>query len=1138
MRTTLRLFMIGVLTLGVGMSCGVLSAQDTTARISGTVTDSSGAVVPNATIAIVSKERGATVATVKTDGQGAFVAASIPPGDYKVTAVAPTFEKTELDDVTATIAQRLTLNIKLTPGAVAAEVVVTGTQEQLDTDNPTVSTILTPSDVQDLPLPNRSILTLTALVPGVTHGGTYTNVNNAQITFNGSRVLNENTLLDGQSVIENVTSQIATLPSPDGLSQVRVLTSNAPAEYGRTSGAVISLATRSGTNDFHGGLYFLFRNEDMDANNYFNNLKGIPRSRDRYDQFGGTIGGPIRIPHLYNGRDHAFFFFNYDQTLQLAASTATTTVPNAAYRVGNFSALPSTNVIIDPTTGMPFPGNMIPANRIDPSAAAVIAMLPLPNLPGIPDANDARTTNNYTSTQNLNQTHPRYTGRIDYSINDRTRFFASTNRWKDNTPNFILFSPQLTTATEGSFLHGWESVVSMTHDFTPKTVLNLNFGLNRWVQLGTPDSTTNTLGIESLPTSLAPSIATSGWASVGFSPGSEKLSYSNTYNTFGSLTKVWGNHFFNFGGILRKDEYDSSEPSGAFNGQISFTGEITSQGHNTTGADPAAAWADFLLGAIKTASYQLPQPKTGRRNYNLAFYGQDDWKVTHSLTINAGVRWEYESPMYINNNVYSRFDANTGAFLIAGKNATKTLNITTPKLDFMPRVGLEYSPVHNTVFRAGFGTYYGEIMSNFGDAVSYPGFAEVQNFNNLGTGVAQPFTLHQGLPLIAPPITNPASILATASDTNPYAPGLSFQQVSPMQMVEQWNVGIQQQVFSNTVFELNYIGNRGVHLPLFLPADLPNPADATAIAYANTTQAKQDAQQFNYLASWPTVQDVGISNYNALQVSVKRQFHSQLAILSNYTWSHSLDDGSGIFPFSQATGLSSGQYPADPTYRRQHDYSDSAYDVRNSAAIAMIYQTKGPVWLRDFAIGPVFVTQSGFPLTVTQSSLFPGVGLLSNQRPNGTTNGLKLANRYFVGQAIQYLAPPPTTATAATQQASYQLQPSGPYFANIGSPAVRTQLVATGLGDVGRYTIPGVGNWDLDLGVTRTFHIWENVNASLRVDAFNVLNHTNLAQPGTSLTVANLPTAPYTPYFNSPSFGQITGALQSRQLQLIARINF
>jgi hypothetical protein len=202
----------------------------------------------------------------------------------------------------------------------------------------------------------------------------------------------------------------------------------------------------------------------------------------------------------------------------------------------------------------------------------------------------------------------------------------------------------------------------------------------------------------------------------------------------------------------------------------------------------------------------------------------------------------------------------------------------------------------------------------------------------------------------------------------------------------------------------------------------------------------------------------------------------------------------------------------------------------------MQYHTKGPIWLRDFTVAPVFVAQSGFPLTVTQSTVFPGAG---SQRPNGTTRGLKLANPHFVngGTALQYLAPAPTTAqvTAGGQaaQGAYQLQPSGPFITSVNG--VRTQIVPTGLGSVGRYDLRGVGNWDMDLSLTRTFHLYEKLNMQLRVDAFNVLNHTNFGQPSTSLGLANVGS---TAYFNSPTFGQITTALQPRQLQLIGRINF
>ena len=322
-----------------------LKAQDTSARLAGTVTDPTGAVVPGAKLTLIRPATKTEVSHAITDDRGSYTALQLPPGNYKVVVEAAGFQKTETQ-VQLSVASRTDLPITLQVGNVGETVIVTTKAEDLNRSDATVSTLISPNDVQNLPIANREITNLIALVPGVVHGlgstGGANDVNSAQLSINGSRTLNSETLLDGNSVVEGVTGQISRLPSPDMLGEFRVITSNAPAEYGRSSGGVITMLTRNGTSAFHVGVYELFRNAVLNANTFADKLQTpvVKRPSNNYNQFGVVLSGAVILPKIYNGKDRTFFYLNYDQTLQRIPAFQTQSVPSAAFRSGDFSSSP------------------------------------------------------------------------------------------------------------------------------------------------------------------------------------------------------------------------------------------------------------------------------------------------------------------------------------------------------------------------------------------------------------------------------------------------------------------------------------------------------------------------------------------------------------------------------------------------------------------------------------------------------------------------------------------------------------------------------------------------------------------------------------------------------------------------------
>ena len=1128
-------------------------AQNTNATIRGQVLDPSGALVPNARVVIVNKNTGVTVYAGQTDSAGAFVAPQVIPGTYRVTVSSSGLKDAVIDNLVATVAQVASVNITMQVGDASQVVTVEAKGEQIDRGTSDVSTLISPQEVKNIPLQQRATENLLAFIPGVVHGGAGDQPSTSQLSINGSRTLNTEVLLNGVSTIVASTGTPATLPSPDGVDSFRVLTNNAPAEYGRTSGAVISVNSISGTNIFHGNLYFLLRNEALDANQYFhkdtiNAATGAvtPRNRDRFFQEGGSIGGPIRIPHLYNGRDKTFFFVNYDRTSAPNSTLVTETVPTAAQRTGDLSnALAPVDATGKPRTPQliyqpggtktaQFPGNQI--TGIDPAAAKILALLPLPNTVGTYDPANNRYTGNWTSLQNLTSHTQKIVVRVDEVLTPNDRFSFNVYRYTNTSPQYISYdNPLLNTNYDCSCTNAWLPSVEYTRIWTPSLVMDLNMGFFRNVVLRNPpgkaSNVAETLGIASLPLSQTPQISVSttaqdstsnsfGFSNIGPDTNTDQVNITNTYTPFGSVTKTFGPHTFKIGASWRKNQFNSFNPATSPEGLLQFDGSITNHGASGT---PNTEIADLLLGKVKTAQYEQPQPPTGRRNNNLGIFFQDDWKVTPRLTLNLGLRYEYESPLTIATNIYSRIDPDTGTLLAAGLNGvSRSLNITTPKGDVSPRFGLAYSLDDKTVVRAAFGTFYGTIFQNLGGQLAYPGFDNTINYNNQGTAVAQPFSLSQGFPLAPPPnLHNPFTALAGSSATNPYNVQISFNNQSHMPLVEQWNLGFERQLPLALTLEVNYVGNHALHLSYNLNENVVPLSAVPAVTLANTSLATQNASPYPNLKQFTVNNNTGGSNYNGLQVSVRRQFNTRLAVLSNYTYSKTMDDGSTIYNFSAPNGTANSQYPVGgPNFLK--DLAVSNIDAKHTLNIAMIYTTAGPWWLRDWHISPIVVAHTGLPVNITQSNEIPG----STQRPNGNHQLLKLAKATKNGAALQYYD--------SAADSSFPLTASGPVYNTING--VRTQIVATGFGNIARDSNRAPGELDFDASVSKDFKIHERLGFQFRVDAFNVINHTNFQSPSGTLSVTEVGTE--ATFATSSGFGKITGTQPNRQMQVSGRFFF
>lgn len=452
---------VAALALGLAGLClvpvlsptaGTLYAQNTNATIRGQVLDPTGALVPGAKVVILNQQTGVIVFNGVSDSAGAFVAPQVIPGTYKITVTAEGLKQAVINNLVATVAQVASVNVTMDLGAATEVVTVESKGEVLDRSTSTISTLISPQDVQNLPLQQRATENLLAFIPGVVHGGAGDQPSTSQLSINGSRTLNTEVLLNGVSTIVASTGTPATLPSPDGVDQFRAITTNAPAEYGRTSGAVISVNTISGTNTYHGNAYFLFRNEALDANQYFhkdtiNATTGAvtPRNRDRFFQEGGSLGGPIRIPHLYNGRDKTFFFVNYDYTITPNSTLVTQTVPTAAQRTGDLSNAPGKIYQPGGTNTPAFTNNQV--GPIDPATAKILALLPLPNTVGTYDSVNNRYTGNWTSLQNLTGHVQKIVVRVDENLTPNDRVSFNVYRYTNTSPNAVTYNSELLNTT-------------------------------------------------------------------------------------------------------------------------------------------------------------------------------------------------------------------------------------------------------------------------------------------------------------------------------------------------------------------------------------------------------------------------------------------------------------------------------------------------------------------------------------------------------------------------------------------------------------------------------------------------------------------------------------------------------------------
>ncbi len=1151
--------------LSFSFLCFLLPAfgQQQTASLTGQVTDSSGGSVAGAEVAVSDPTRGVRITAV-TDEHGNYTIPELAPGDhYEIVVSKPGFKSTVQHDLSLQVAQAAKVDLKIEVGAVNESVTVSAEPPQLDTQTSSLGQVITGKTVENLPLNGRSTFRLIALTPGVTFSasayGQFGDVPvnstwDSNFSINGGRSQANEFLIDGVPSSAGFFDQITTLPTVDDTQEFKVQSSNLSAEYGRYAGGVINVTTKSGTNQFHGNAFDFVRNSVFDANDWFNKRGGNPRAPFRMNQYGGTIGGPLSLPGLYNGKNRTFFFGSYQGTSRLQGNTFIGTVPTAEERMGNFSGLPAyhgTPTIYNPFTTTTnaagqkvrtgFAGNVIPANLLDPVALKMAAFYPLPNY-GAPGA----TVSNFLSNAPLTLRQDIASLRIDQNV---TRKYHLSGRYAYSRTPLTQPNTYGNVASTGASAAGTTTFTNQSfafdniYAFSPSLLMNVNYGYARWYQMRQTLSygfDNSTLGF---PASLVSAITIPMFPAVNIGGGYSGLagqSYLNNGNDSHALlisfSKQVGRHSLSFGAdgrLHRINFFSVANSGGSYSFAIAQTqGPIATQTKNGIGD----GFASFLLGAGSSGTIPVGSGVEMQNLYG-AVYVQDDIRLRQNLTVNVGIRYDGESPYVDRHNELNYFDptiaspaANTsfpdlsGGLVFAATGSTPRNVYTRQHSNVGPRVGFAYSPHATTSVRGGFGISYAplEITNNAVGFSPSLGFASSTSWNASNNGGLTPANLLRN-PFPQGLVEPTGSMLGAGTQLGQALTVWAHDPATPDSL--QWNFDVQQQFPSSVLLDIGYSGSRGEHLtgtfdentldPKYLALQnsltdlVPNPFQQSVKVgtLANATVARRQL-----LLPYPqflSVQEVnapyGASTYHSLQTKlVKRETHG-VTLLVSYTWSKLISNVNASNAPIGPSNTTTVQNYYDLGAERAVSEVDQPQNLIVNAVVELpfgrgkYFGSNMNAVANKFAGGweltGIGTEQSGFPLTLSAA----GVGAANRPDPVPGVDPIIHGNRTNQQRVEAWF-----NQSAFVTPPAYQ-------FGTIG----RTYTTVRG---------PAIQNLDASLVKNTAF---ERVSTEFRVEAFNVTNTPHFAMPDSAV--------------QDPAFGTITSVLLSppeRELQFALKISF
>jgi hypothetical protein len=1114
--------------------------------ITGTVTDSTGAVIPGAAVTITNDATGESY-KVPTSAAGDYTRVALPTGSYTVTVEAQGFRRASIQKVAVTAGSRVGVPFALDVGDVTSAIEVTGQADLVQNESVQLGAELSSQAVVDLPLgAQRTFTYLARLSPGVNPSESTRDQNTGGFSANGMRGTGQNNFLlngvdNNVDVIDFLNGASFVIgPPPEAIGEMSVMTSGYNAEYGRGAGGVVNVNLKTGTNQLHGGVWEVLQNNDLNANSWQNNRAGSPRPVYRQNQFGGAAGGPIL-------KNRFFVFGDYQGTRQKTPSTGFDTFPTPAEVKGDFSALLGPSIgtgptgnnvaqyqIYDPTslqgtgsslTRTPFPGNIIPASRFDPAAAKVLQLIPAPNQPvnGFP-INDYY----YSAPNFMNMDSGDL--RSDFKINDKDSLYGSSS-WMDQgsggTP-----SPGLSVAL-GSNAGGLPNVQSTytrnaqlgyTRVWSPSLVTETRAATTRLhTSIAGPGQDVDQFkayGIGgydptySMPSNGGlPTMSPSRYSGMGAGSWEPMLMYSNVRDFIQNVAVNKGAHALKFGAEARLVQFpflQFSNPHGTFN----FSNNETAfPGAGALASNSGDSIASFLLGAVDTGTISQTNEISSQKQ-TWAFYAQDDWKVTPKLTLNLGIRYELFSPSYERFGRSANFSWQTLTLYIPkGNNQDQALpstfaanfpNVTVSrgavskymypwdKLDFGPRFGLAYKMASKTVLRLGFGIFYGG-EENLGGSPNLGENAPFNNTMNLGR-----FNLNLN-PLANNFVSNPwfGGGFSGGFPTNVFsapAPisfdGFGMDARTPL--VQKWNVAIQRELGWHTALEVAYVGNHQSHQ---YETDQNGGNPCPNLGTTNTSITCASLEPIPYIGVGTITNSNAYANYNALTAKVEKQLSHGLQFISSYAWSHVLTDA--CLPLSNTC-------PSPNPLDFSSMYSNAQWDHRHSFTTGFVYEL--PIG-KGKALGS--------SMNSALNTVIGGWGL------NGIVTirtGAPIDLNYNGCQGVWRWCRPDVTGQSIGS-------PSGGRSAAewFNTAAFTTPAHLTG-GNAAPYDIFQPGNSTVDAALFKTFHFTERWNLEFRFEAFNALNKTQLGAPDINM--------------QDSTFGQITTSSGERHAQASLRLHF
>ncbi len=1107
----------------VSLAAGPAWAQEITGTIVGTVQDAQNRVAPNATITLTNTDKGIVVRTVKTNDLGEYVAALLPIGHYSVTAELAGFKQAVRSDVELNVDDHLTVNFTLETGSVQETVTVHAEALQVDLQTSTAAGLISGTQVRELALNNRNYVQLVALMPGVTTGfasdqieigvASFTGLSNqVNVSINGNRPTQNNWTIDGaDNVDRGANLTLLTYPSVDSIAEFKVLRGQYDPEFGRSSSGEINVITRSGESKFHGGVYEFFRNDVLQANNFFSNANGIPRPPLRYNDFGGTIGGPVYIPGHYNSdKNKTFFFFSEEARRIITYTPFNGIVPSIAERSGTFStpvctAVNSAGACTAQTTQI---------SAINPAAAAYIKDI----FSKLPQPQNLTTDSLQTVGRNVFN-HRQDAIRVDHVFNSKLSVFGRFTN--DSIPTIEpggLFTgsalPGVATTTTNS--PGRTFTARATMNLSPTLINEPGYAYSYGAVVSTPNgfgaaaNSPDVIAAITLP--LKSTIArvpalnfADNSALSGFGPYRD---FDRDHNFFDTLTWIKGRHTMKFGFTYHR--YQKSENhADQNNGGFSFPDSPAPTGTALIHQE----WANFLLGNVSTYTQLSVDFHAEIRQHQVEAFAQDEFRLLPNLTLTYGLRYSFFGQPTDAAGQATSFDpalysaakapaisfatgqitSAAGTFnplngvIIGGQNSPFGDAVANQSATlFAPRVGFAWDPFKTgkTSVRGGYGIFYDSPAINSLEQFQFSNPPFVQNITISNTVLNNPGSVAPNLSLLPPFLGGPAT-----DWRQPYS--------------QQWSLDIQREVWDGIVLDAGYYGNNAVHLIGVVDINEAQPGAAVAAGIVPPGQAVGSGlptQRLNFIRPFQGFDAINLfktiftSNYNSLQMSGQKRFRGNSEISINYTYSHGLTTSQTDFRAPQNT------------YNIPAEYGSDAFDRRHVFNANFIYELP---WLQSqqgltghflggWEFSGIVYAFSGLPLTVTAA-----------RDPAGL--GLRDANSFAGGRPNQVGDPnanAPHTIAQWFNTSAFVLVPTG-----VNVP-----------GTAGRGAVRGPGDQRWDLSLFKNIRILESVTMQFRAEAFNVFNHTNFNAVTTSRT--------------SGIYGQVTSARDARIMQLGLKLNF